>query len=255
MSDERGTYIQLFRKITRSAIYDMPPIYLKVWIWILTHIDYETGETTTTIGNIATSVGWRERRRDKTPSRTTIGKVLRWLELENSLKTEVVNRVNHRLIVVNWTIYQCAKDKSRTVDGHGGEQLQDTTERIAKNLEQEKTKVHMSDKDHNGTAEVAEIATHYGKLINSKSRLTDSAKKKIKTRLKSYTVPELKDAIGRFSVTEWWMEENSRRGLAWFFNSDDRIDQFLNLKPVLQEAVNKKPEMPEWAKPIVKPQQ
>ena len=35
-----------------------------------------------------------------------------------------------------------------------------------------------------------------------------------------------------FSRDNWWMTHNAHRGVAWFFNSEDRIDQFLNLEPV-----------------------
>lgn len=71
----------------------------------------------------------------------------------------------------------------------------------------------------------------YGQKINKNSRLTASAKNKISTRLKTYSEQELSTAIENFSANTWWMDHNSHRGIAWFFNSDDRIEQFINLKP------------------------
>lgn len=59
---------------------------------------------------------------------------------------------------------------------------------------------------------------------------TDKALKKIFARLKTFTPAELSRAIKNFSNDKWWMEHNSHRGIAWFFNSDDRVEQFLNLK-------------------------
>ena len=60
--------------------------------------------------------------------------------------------------------------------------------------------------------------------------LTDAAKEKIKTRLKTFSLQNLLLAIENFSKAEWWMTNNGVRGMAWFFHTDDRIEQFLNLK-------------------------
>ena len=42
-----------------------------------------------------------------------------------------------------------------------------------------------------------------------------------------------------FSQEDWWMENNSHRGLAWFFHSDDRIDQFINLKVNIKKTITR----------------
>jgi DNA-binding Lrp family transcriptional regulator len=76
------------------------------------------------------------------------------------------------------------------------------------------------------------IYAHYSEKINNHSRLTDEAKRKIEKRLKSFGEDELLKAIDNFSQDKWWMENNANRGVAWFFKSDDRIDQFLNLPQV-----------------------
>lgn len=84
------------------------------------------------------------------------------------------------------------------------------------------------------------IYNFYQLKINKLSKLTDQAKLKIKARLKVYSVEELKSAIDKFSQDKWWMENNSHRGVAWFFHSDDRIDQFINLKELTQTEKEKK---------------
>ena len=73
------------------------------------------------------------------------------------------------------------------------------------------------------------IVAHYHERINSSSRLVGEAKVNIFARLKTYDLKSLTLAIDKFSSDEWWMEKNSGRGIAWFFKSDDRIEQFLNL--------------------------
>ena len=77
---------------------------------------------------------------------------------------------------------------------------------------------------------IDKVFIYYKEKINSGNRLTEGAKQKIKTRLKTFSLEELLEAINRFSKDKWWVDNNSHRGLAWFFKSDDRIEQFLNLK-------------------------
>ncbi len=81
------------------------------------------------------------------------------------------------------------------------------------------------------------IYNFYQEKINQKSKLTEQAKKKIKARLKVYSIEELKEAMVKFSQEDWWMKNNSHRGVAWFFHSDDRIDQFLNFKEITLEQI------------------
>ena len=83
----------------------------------------------------------------------------------------------------------------------------------------------------NNNRYVKEIFSFYKGKVNSNSRLTSGARDKLKTRLNTYTPQEILRAIDNFSKDEWWMENNKHRGIAWFFHSDDRIEQFLNMTP------------------------
>lgn len=87
--------------------------------------------------------------------------------------------------------------------------------------------------NNNGKNEknVKEIYTAYKGKINENSRLTDAARKKISNRLNTFSSEDLLRAIENFSIDLWWMEHNAHRGVAWFFNSDDRIDGFLTMEP------------------------
>ena len=80
--------------------------------------------------------------------------------------------------------------------------------------------------------EIQEIYSFFKEKVHFGSRLTDDAKLKIKNRLKNgFTIDELKKAIDNFSQDSWNMQRNSGRGVAWFFHSDNRTDQFINMKP------------------------
>jgi len=75
------------------------------------------------------------------------------------------------------------------------------------------------------------IYTAYKEKINNRSRLTGAAKRKIVTRLETYSEKELLKAIDNFSKDYWWVEKNAHRGIAWFFHTDDRIEGFIHMKP------------------------
>jgi len=75
------------------------------------------------------------------------------------------------------------------------------------------------------------IYATFKKLINPNSKLTDKARQKIKARLKTFSEHEILKAMENFSKDSWWMEHNANRGVAWFFHTDERIDQLINLKP------------------------
>lgn len=144
-------------------------------------------------------------------------------------------------VLPNWSKYQTIQKPtpSKLPTPNGSEELPEVIERYCrrtvglspKRIEEKGSNV-LTDMPDNST--VQEIFDLYKRKINGKSRLTEGAKRKIKSRLRVYSVEELRDAVQRFSDTEWWMENNAHRGIAWFFNSDDRIDQFLNLKPKIE---------------------
>lgn len=71
----------------------------------------------------------------------------------------------------------------------------------------------------------------YRRYVNprAKASITAKARAKIDARLKRYTPEELTVAIHNFGEDEWNMKNNRHRGLAWFMNGDDRIEEFLNL--------------------------
>ena len=78
---------------------------------------------------------------------------------------------------------------------------------------------------------VSEVFRYYQEKVQPNARLIDAARQKIKTRLKTFDVAQLKEGIDRFASDSWRMENNAREGAAWFFDSDARSEKFLNLVP------------------------
>ena len=71
---------------------------------------------------------------------------------------------------------------------------------------------------------------HTLRIQHNKYWISAKAKNKIKQRLKDFTIEDLLKAIDNFSRNDWWIKNNSHRGIAWFFHTSDRIEQFLNLE-------------------------
>lgn len=72
-----------------------------------------------------------------------------------------------------------------------------------------------------------EVFTYYQLKIQPSARL--EARNQIHARLKKWTVEQLKQAIDNFAADQWWMDNNGRRGAEWFFKTDARIEQLVNL--------------------------
>lgn len=79
--------------------------------------------------------------------------------------------------------------------------------------------------------DIKTIFATYKVKINKRSRLIKKAEQKIKARLKEYKFDQIILAITNFSADDWWMKNNAQRGIAWFFHSEDRIEQFIHLIP------------------------
>ncbi|KKS91570.1 MAG: hypothetical protein UV65_C0003G0023 [Parcubacteria group bacterium GW2011_GWF2_43_11] len=82
---------------------------------------------------------------------------------------------------------------------------------------------------------IKKLVWFYQVRICPDSRLTSKGKSRIAERLEEYSPDELAEAIINFSESDWNMENNSHRGVAWFFATEDRIDSFRNLKPIEKE--------------------
>ena len=80
-------------------------------------------------------------------------------------------------------------------------------------------------------ADVTAAFEAYRTAIQPRARLLPAARDKIKRRLATYSLEELLQAVGNFAADAWYMQHNAHRGAAWFFHSDDRIEQFTNLVP------------------------
>lgn len=81
--------ILISRKLVESEIWKKPPLYIKVWLYLLIkaqHTDYKglkRGQVFTSIPEIQEACSWHVGYRKETPSKDQIYKILEWLRSPN----------------------------------------------------------------------------------------------------------------------------------------------------------------------------
>lgn len=94
--------------------------------------------------------------------------------------------------------------------------------------------------------EVKEVYVYFKEQIQPDTQIRQpSAKavKIIKTRLKQFSLEDLKKAIDTRVKDNWFMKKNAWRTAAWFFGDQDRVETYINAKP--EGAKNKRAEIDE----------
>ena len=81
-----GGYILLSRKIIESEIFDKPPLYLKVWVYLLSRARFKgrnglsRGEFRTTVNEIRKACSWKSGYRTIAPKRRKIYRIIKWMK-------------------------------------------------------------------------------------------------------------------------------------------------------------------------------
>lgn len=130
-----GGYILLSRKLLQNGIMEKPPLYFKVWVWLLLnaqHKDFgvlKRGQIRTSIPEIQKAMTYKVGYREEKPSRKQIWGILNWLRNPDGLQPlrnphegtmkgttaepmiETV-KVTHGLVITicNYSIYQDPKN-------------------------------------------------------------------------------------------------------------------------------------------------
>lgn len=146
---------------------------------------------------------------------------------------------DNNLIVVDIIKQEKGKEVSRKLIIKEQHLLTKTATPIAKNRkggvdENRKENNTSTNNTNNNTItsnEVSQIIEFFNSLFEKKYRITPDRKKKIKLRLKSYTVDEIKLAIDNLSKSKFHNGDNDRGWVAdidFIIRNDEQIDKFLN---------------------------
>jgi len=121
-------FIKTWRKELESDIWKMPPLYHRVWHYLLLEVSWEKnifptrnlfgihlnpGQGLFSIQMIIDGVAWRERNVIKKPNKKTILDILKWLEFNRMIGRES-NGNGTFISVMKWHRYQPDKDTKVT---------------------------------------------------------------------------------------------------------------------------------------------
>lgn len=117
-----GGYILISRQVIESEIWEKPPLYFKVWMYLLARAQYksfrglERGETIVTIPELIEACSWKVGYRIEKPTKSQIFNILEWLR--NSHEDEYEGVTSDAMIsttkttrgmvvkVLNYDVYQ-----------------------------------------------------------------------------------------------------------------------------------------------------
>lgn len=128
-----GGYIIVSRKIVESEIWAKPPLYIKVWIYLLSlaqHSDYKNlkrGQLITSVPDIVEACKWKVGYRTERPSEKEVRGIINWLRKlnegvhEGQTKGTMIGttKVTHGFLINidNYDFYQTPKNYEGHSDG------------------------------------------------------------------------------------------------------------------------------------------
>lgn len=133
MAELEGGYILLSRKLIESEIWEKPPLYLKVWIYILSkaqhkpYKNFDRGELLISIPELIEVCSYKVGYRTEKPTKSQMFNILEWLRRtdegvneDNANETMIETTKTTRGMVVkvtNYNVYQDPKKYERNSEG------------------------------------------------------------------------------------------------------------------------------------------
>lgn len=210
-----GGYILLSRKLINSSIMNKPPLYLKVWLWLLLeaqHSEYrglKRGQVFVNIPDLVKAMSYKVGYRTESPTKRQIQCVLDWLRNPddgnaNGTMNEpmiVTTKVTRGLLVtiVKYDYYQDSENYERSNESNN-----DSNTTVKRTLRQRST-INKNDKECNKNDKkdiIYNILEHWNskKIVvhNKGTKKFQSILQRLNTLLKDFSVDEIKLAIDRY---------------------------------------------------------
>lgn len=140
---QSGGFILLSKRITESEIFIKPPLYLKIWIYLLTKANYteekslKRGQVLVTIRELQDACSYYAGYRKEMPTKSQIFNVLEWLrnpcgggDGNNTSDTMITTAKTTRGIIVTidkYSVYQDFKTYEQNSGGTFGKEMGTTT--------------------------------------------------------------------------------------------------------------------------------
>ena len=137
-----GGYILVSRKLIESEIWEKPPLYLKVWMYLLMRAQYkpfkdlDRGELVVSIPELIEACSYKVGYRTEKPSKSQIFNILEWLRNSDEASDErydtetmIDTTKTTRGMVVkvsNYNVYQDSKNYEQNDEGNDEKPMNDT---------------------------------------------------------------------------------------------------------------------------------
>lgn len=246
-------YILESRTILDSAIWDKPPLYFKVWHYLLLkaqHVDYKglkRGQLITSIPEIQEACSYHVGYRKITPSKKEIYGIVKFLrnpyggndEGNNEKNMIVTTKVTHGLLVTicNYNVYQDPKN----YEGNDEKSAKVTTkssrrERQGNNINKndKNDKNDKNEKNYIYSRATHDIIQHLNERTGSQYKpTTKKTKELIQARMnEGFTVEDFKTVIDKKCVE--WMNTEWQEYLRPVTLFGTKFESYLNA-PVIQK--------------------
>lgn len=213
-----GGYIFLSRKIIESEIWQKPPLYIKVWVYLLSkaqHKDYKNlkrGQLWTSIPEIQEACSWYVGFRKETPSKDQIYRIIDWLRKsyeqadEEGTTTSMITTTKATqgmlINIVNYDIYQSSENYERNAEQSNEKEMNATrTQRDANNINKNDKKEKNEKNDKELYISIVEyLNSKTNKNFKSTSKATQNI---INARInEGFTIDDFKKVIDH-KTTSW----------------------------------------------------
>lgn len=219
-----GGYILLSRKLIESEIMKKPPLYLKVWVWLLLraqHSDYKRlkrGQAKTSVQEIQEAMSYKVGYRTEKPTYKEIYGIIEWLrnprEGDSEGKSDgiyegnmmVTTKVTHGFVytIVKYDAYQNPNNYEGNNEGSAKVKAEVTMKEQRRS--RQGNNINNNDKNVKNDKEVIYteielfILDHWNSKDITQSEKTLNLQKQIKATLKKFTKDQITQAIDNYAT-------------------------------------------------------
>lgn len=143
----QGGYIIVSKKILKSGIFEKPPVYMKLWLWMLCRANYREknnltrGEFVTNIKEMQEAMSYMVGYRKETPTAKEIRGAYDFLVKGSMIVTAKVTR-GMKITICNYSFYQDIKNYEGNHEGNHEGKVEGTPNNRKKNKEEKEENKH-----------------------------------------------------------------------------------------------------------------
>jgi hypothetical protein len=215
-----GGYILLSRKLIESEIWRKPPLYLKIWIYLLSkaqHKEYKNlkrGQLWITYQDIMEDCSWMVGARKEKPSKSQVFNILEWMRNTCSESNDESNSkatTNETMItttkatrgilitIVNFNVYQNSKNYESNSENND-----ESNDENSPNTTATRNRINKNDNKNNNNISIYSIFDSYSDNADLRQALRDYSimRNKIKAPLTERAVTLLLNKLDALASTD-----------------------------------------------------